>query len=231
MNPPVTAVFFDALGTLYEPAPPQTIFSHVMTGLGRELGESDAARLLRRANRWWLDPARQPARTAEEELAERRTYVALFLEEYGEARDGALAERLEEEAYWARWARPFPDAAPVLEELRPRYRLAVLSNGGPSSLDAIRHSGLAGYFDAMYAGLELGAQKPEARAYSLAAQELGVPLDSSWLVDDTAENVVGGMTAGMEVVYLDRGGQGAKSGTRVIRTLHELPGLLRAHTH
>lgn len=223
------AIFFDALGTLFDLTPPQVIFSRVLSALGRELGEEEAARLLSRANRWWLDPSRPPSRTTEEELDERRVYVRLFMEEYGHARDAALAEQLEEQAYWARWAQPFSDAEPVLQELQPEYRLAVLSNGGPSSLDAVRYAGLGGYFEQMYAGLELGAQKPDARAYELAAQRLGVSMQDSWLVDDTAANAEGGMNAGMRVVFLSRQGGSPGDSAPTIASLAELPKLLKTY--
>jgi putative hydrolase of the HAD superfamily len=221
-------VIFDALGTLYHPTPPHIIFSRVLTGLGRELGEREAAAALDRANRWWVSTGRPQGRDTAEELAERRRYVALALEDLGLPPEGPLADSVVEEAYWARWARAYADAAPALERLASVARLAVLSNGGPSSLDAVRHAGLGECFGEMYAGLELGVQKPEPEAYAAVARRLGLPPGRCWMVDDTGENVVGAEAAGMRGVLLDRE-RGRPDWPRLrIASLAELPALLRA---
>lgn len=220
------AIFFDALGTLFHLTSPQVIFSHVLKSAGHDVNEDGAERLLRRANRWWIDPDRPTARSAAEELEERREYVRIVLEDYGRGDVDGLADRLLEDAYWARWARPFPDAAPTLEALRPHRRLAVLSNGGPSSLDAVHYADLGGYFEAAYAGLELGFQKPNPRAYELAAEALGVESEEALLVDDTPENVDGATTCGMRGVLLDRADEHPEWSGMRIRTLQELAGLL-----
>ena len=221
-----SAVFFDALGTLYRLTRPDAIFARVMTGLGFPLSEVDAARALGRANRWWADPARAVGRTAEEELAERQRYVELALEDLGCPEDDYLAGRLVDEAYWARWARRYEDARTALHRLHGSVRLAVLSNGGPSSLDAVRYSGLERYFEQMFAGLELGVQKPDPEAYQESARRLGVNPHDAWLVDDTPENVSGAVGAGMRAVLLDRAGEYEGWRGYRVSSLDQLPELL-----
>ncbi|MDQ3855297.1 MAG: HAD family hydrolase [Chloroflexota bacterium] len=198
------AVFFDAIGTLFRLTPPHVIFSQVMTRVGHPISEVDAESLLRRANNWWLDPGRQLGRTAGEELAERRHYVRLVLEDYGRPDDTELSTHLVEEAYWARWVRPNVDSWPTLATLSGKARLALLSNGGPSVLDAVRHVGLASFFEQMSAGLEVGVQKPDPGAFLSAAARLGVSPEHSLLVDDTPEHVAGAEAVGMRGVLLDR---------------------------
>ena len=222
-------VFFDALGTLFRLTPPHEIVRQVMTRQNHPMTESEALSKLERANQWWLNAARRPGRTATEELAERRHYIRLFLEDYGRPSDTALAAHLLEDGYWARWARPYVDSHPVLATLAVRVRLALLSNGGPSLLDAVRHAGLADFFEQMAAGLEVGVQKPEPEAYLLAAARMSVAPEDCALLDDTPENVEGALDCNMRGILLDRDGvHGDWPGERV-GGLERLLYLLGAH--
>lgn len=221
-----TAVLFDALGTLFAVTPPHVVFSHAMTALGYTVGEDDAERLVARANDWWLDPARAPAATREAELEERRVYVRTVLEDTGREGDEGLAEQLVERTYWPLWVRPYPDVLPALEELRGRARLGVLSNGGPSVLDAVRGAGLGGYFADATVSLEAGARKPEA--YLAAARRLGIPPEGAWMVDDTPGHVAGAIEAGLHGVLLDREVRFPEWAGRSILGLEELPAVVAA---
>lgn len=225
MSAPRGVVLFDAAGTLYEPSSPVEPLYRSMQQRGMDVQLDDLPRLLRRAHRWWADPARPLSRTDDEETAERRQYVRMVLEDYGAA-DEQLVEAIAEEVYWARWARVYDDVGPALEALRGRWQLAVLSNGGPSSLDALRFAGLADSFDRMFAGLEIGALKPERAAYQAAVRGVDAAPEDAWLVDDTPANVAGALAAGLRGVLLDRSQQYAGwSGIR-LASLTELPGVL-----
>lgn len=226
---PAVAVFFDALDTLFRLTPPHVIVSHVMSRLGHELDEAATMKVIERANRWWMDPTRQLGRTVSEDLAERRHYVRMVLEDFGRPDDTRLAAQLLEDGYWAHWVRPYIDARPVLVVLSRNVRLALLSNGGPSIFDAVRHTGLADFFEQMSAGLEVGVQKPEPEAYLSAMERLHVTPELSWLVDDTPENVEGAEACGMRGVLLDRKDEWHDwPGTR-IGSLDKLVDLLPAH--
>lgn len=221
-------LFFDALDTLFQLTPPHVIFSRAMSRLGHEISPEFAGRLLERANRWWVDPTRQPARTADEELVERRTYVEMVMQDYGRSQDDTLARHLVENTYWARWVRPFEDVRPALEGLYGKIQLALLSNGGPSIFDAVRFAGVASFFEQMSAGLELGVQKPAPSAYTRAAKRLGVLPEQSWMVDDTPENVAGAAAVGMHGVLLDRQGKHTDWQGHRVASLPELSDLISA---
>jgi 2-haloacid dehalogenase len=70
----------------------------------------------------------------------------------------------------------FPDVVEALGELRKRgKRLAILSNGSPSMLDAVvRHAGLDKTFEHVLSAEEVGIYKPSRRVYRLAMQKLHV---------------------------------------------------------
>ncbi len=221
-----SAIFFDALGTLFSLTPPHTIFSNVMTSLGYTLGEDEATHLLARANEWWLDPTRTPARTRTEELQERQVYVRTFLEEAGRTDDPELERQLVEQTYWPFWVKPYPDVLPALETLQGKVCLAVLSNGGPSVLDAVREVGFEHFFEQMSAGLDVGVQKPDPAAFVSAAERMDIAPEAGLLVDDTPQNVEGARAAGMQAVLLDRSVQFPELAEDSIITLERLPALI-----
>jgi 2-haloacid dehalogenase len=67
----------------------------------------------------------------------------------------------------------FPEVVGALAGLRQRgKRLAILSNGSPSMLDAIvRHAGLENVFEHVLSVEEVGIYKPSRRVYRLAMQK------------------------------------------------------------
>lgn len=68
----------------------------------------------------------------------------------------------------------YADAAPVIAALRNKgKRLAILSNGSPSMLEAmLRHAGLEKQFEQVLSVEEVGIYKPSRRVYRLAMQKL-----------------------------------------------------------
>jgi 2-haloacid dehalogenase len=68
----------------------------------------------------------------------------------------------------------YPDAVEALHSLRSRgMRLAVLSNGSPSMLDAaVRASGLEKYFEHVLSVEDVGIYKPSRRVYRHAMHKL-----------------------------------------------------------
>jgi putative hydrolase of the HAD superfamily len=98
---------------------------------------------------------------------------------------------------------PYLDVAPALERLRTRFRLATLSNGN-ADLDRI---GLAHHFDVRLHAADLGCAKPDARSYARLAEALTLqPGEILFVGDDPHADVVGPRAAGMQTVWVNRGG-------------------------
>lgn len=70
----------------------------------------------------------------------------------------------------------FPEVSEALAALRQRgKRLAILSNGSPSMLDAVvRHAGLDKTFEHILSVEEVGIYKPSRRVYRLAMQKFHI---------------------------------------------------------
>lgn len=121
---------------------------------------------------------------------------------------------------------PLPGARSALRALRERkYPLAVLSNGWNPLQQ--RKAAAVGFDGPVLASGDIGAQKPDAKAFGALVEALGVPRASCWYVgDDPRADVTGALAAGLHAVWLDAEGMaypaGAPQPTRSIHALDEL---------
>jgi FMN hydrolase / 5-amino-6-(5-phospho-D-ribitylamino)uracil phosphatase len=98
---------------------------------------------------------------------------------------------------------PFTEVIPALEKLKARFRLATLSNGN-ADLAVI---GMAHHFEVMLSAGALGCAKPDPRAYEGLADALTLnPAEILFVGDEPHADVVGPRTAGMQTVWVNRGG-------------------------
>jgi putative hydrolase of the HAD superfamily len=122
---------------------------------------------------------------------------------------------------------PFDDVIPSLEKLKPRYRLATLTNGNAD----LAKIGVAHHFDVSLHAGALGCAKPDARAYGALAQALTLePAQILFVGDEPQHDVAGPRNAGMHTVWVNRGGRewpaGLDAADHVIADFHELVTLL-----
>jgi len=98
---------------------------------------------------------------------------------------------------------PYADVIPALEKLGRRYRLATLTNGN-ADLSVI---GLAHHFEVTLNAGALGCAKPDVRAYERLAESLTLqPAEILFVGDEPHADVVGPRAAGMQTVWVNRGG-------------------------
>jgi putative hydrolase of the HAD superfamily len=97
---------------------------------------------------------------------------------------------------------PYAEVVPALERLRPRFRLATLSNGN-ADLGTI---GIAHHFEVSLHAAALGCAKPDARAYEALAHALTLePAEILFVGDEPQADVTGPRNAGMQTVWVNRG--------------------------
>jgi len=121
---------------------------------------------------------------------------------------------------------PFDEVLPALEKLKPRYRLATLSNGN-ADLGTI---GIAHHFEVTLHAASLGCAKPDTRAYLALAEALTLePAEILFVGDDPHADVVGPRNAGMQTVWMNRGTgewpQDLRPADHVVTDLEELVAL------
>jgi FMN hydrolase / 5-amino-6-(5-phospho-D-ribitylamino)uracil phosphatase len=103
------------------------------------------------------------------------------------------AERLKVELY--------DDARPALAWLAARFPLVAVSNGNAD----VHRVGLGEYFRAGLSAQSFGVGKPDPRIFHAAAQAAGVqPHEVLHAGDDATLDVLGGLNAGMQTVWVNR---------------------------
>ena len=122
---------------------------------------------------------------------------------------------------------PFADVLPALEKLRPYFRLATLSNGN-ADLGTI---GIANHFEVSLHAAALGCAKPDVRAYRALADALTLdPAQILFVGDEPHADVAGPRNAGMQTVWVNRGGiawpADMPAANHVVADFHELVTLL-----
>jgi putative hydrolase of the HAD superfamily len=106
----------------------------------------------------------------------------------------------------------------LIDELRTRLRVGLLSNGTTRLEDHLALHDLAVHFDDVVNTARIGVAKPDAQAYLIAAERLGVTPAACMFVDDRVSNVDGARSAGLTGIHF-----------RSVEQLHsELEGLLSA---
>ncbi|MFQ5693687.1 MAG: HAD family hydrolase [Nitrospinota bacterium] len=131
-----------------------------------------------------------------------------------------------------RSVRLFDDVLPTLRDLRPRFRLALLTNTQSFGLEFIETTGLADLFDVTCYSYERGWVKPDPRIFRWTAERLGLPARRLTMVgDNLAQDVLAAEAAGWRGILIKRSGgelSHTEAGThqRTVRGLEEIRPLL-----
>ena len=126
----------------------------------------------------------------------------------------------------------FPESRTVLEQLRSRFRLGMITNGASDIQRAkIEGSGLAEFFDTILVSGEEGFGKPKPEIFRLAIDRLDVDEAGAVMIGDSlARDVTGAAGVGIKSIWVNR--MGVKGSDRFptpdveMRDLIELPELL-----
>ncbi|WP_426454749.1 HAD family hydrolase [Paenibacillus sp. S-38] len=102
---------------------------------------------------------------------------------------------------------PFEETKKTIEELARSFPLAIISDTGQTSGQALRRvlqrDGLLEYFNVFTFSDETGASKPHARAFALTLEKLGVsPHEAVHVGDHETKDSVGALNAGMRTIHL-----------------------------
>jgi putative hydrolase of the HAD superfamily len=142
-------------------------------------------------NRWLASPS---VRRYETGRATRSSFAASIVEEFALpiTPDAFLAE-------FAWWPRRLHDGAcELLDELRPRFRLASLSNTNELHWERFaRDWALPGRFHANFPSYAVGRLKPDADYFEHVLATLGVPASRALFIDDNAINVAAAARLGI----------------------------------
>jgi HAD superfamily hydrolase (TIGR01509 family) len=125
------------------------------------------------------------------------------LEEFGRGAVGELSLSCTPETFleaFRSWLHgPYPGALDLLRELRPRYRVACLSNTNQFDVRRLDEElRLREHFDKCFFSNEIGLRKPDSRCYRHVIEQLDVrPIETAFF-DDNPEYVAGASAVGMQ---------------------------------
>jgi len=92
----------------------------------------------------------------------------------------------------------------LMEALRGRYRLGMISNATLTLEDELRdHHKIDHHFEVIVNSARVGIAKPDVRIYQHAASALGLAPEACVHIDDLPHNITGARQAGFHAVQYD----------------------------
>ena len=202
---------------------------------GHVVGEAELQAAWEAADTWFWDDYHRPdnATWTDDALIEAtwRDYHSRMLRELGMEEQRELLDLVLESQFAPDAWELYPDVLPALTELRSSdgVKIGVVSDWGSNLEGILAALGLDRYLDFALASGAAGMAKPDPGFFRLALERAGVePADALMVGDSYRADVLGARSAGIEGLLLDRNGDAAVEDVRVIRSLAELPSLVRA---
>jgi len=206
----IRAILFDAAGTLFFLT--KTV-GHHYAYVGREVGlDLDAQELESAFHAAWKQMPQRPAIDGPRENDDKGWWrelvghvfhhVAPWLSELD--RDNFFEVAYEHFAEAGVW-QLYPEVPEVLEQLRPRFQLAVVSNFDARLRFILQHLGVSKYFSYIFISSELGADKPDPEIFRRAVDVMHLDANEVLHVgDDPERDWKAAEEAGLLVFQLDR---------------------------
>jgi len=206
----IKAIFFDAAGTLIHL--PESVGHHYAL-VGGKIGLALEAEALDQAfAACWRRTPQRPAIDGPREDDDKgwwRDLVNQVLDRVAPRTTDLDRDAFFEAAY-AHFAEAgvwelYPEVIEVLEALRPRFQLAVVSNFDGRLRMILEHLGVSKFFSHVFLSSELGADKPDPLIYRRALELNRLsPNETLHAGDDPVRDWEGAQTAGLSVFRLDR---------------------------
>ncbi len=99
----------------------------------------------------------------------------------------------------------YPEVVHVLEQLRPRFQLAVISNFDGRLRLILQHLGISKFFAHVFVSSELGADKPDPEIFRRALKFIDLkPNEVLHVGDDSERDWEAARAAGLSIFRLDR---------------------------
>jgi len=207
---PPKAIFFDAAGTLFHL--PRGVGYHYAL-VGEEIGlKLDSQQLDRAFNNAWNAMPRRESIDGPRENDDKdwwRQLVELVLNEVAPSlneldRDNFFEIAYEHFAEAGVWEL-YPEVLEVLENLSPRFQLAVISNFDGRLRMILEHLGISKFFKRVFLSSELGADKPDPEIFRRGLNLIRLkPSEVLHVGDDRERDWQAATAAGLSIFQLDR---------------------------
>jgi len=99
----------------------------------------------------------------------------------------------------------FPHTIEILDYLKPKYKLHVITNGfDESQAKKMKSSGLNDYFESVVTSETTGHKKPDPRIFYHAMEVAGASVESSIMIgDNPVSDIQGARNAGLDQVFFN----------------------------
>ena len=206
----IKAIFFDAVGTLFRLT--NTVGDHYAY-VGREVGlDLDAQNLERAFHAAWKQMPPRSAIDGPRENDDKRWWrelVDLVLDQVTTSlseldRDNFFEIAYEHFAEAGVWEL-YPEVPGILEQLQPRFQLAVVSNFDGRLRLILQHLGISKFFPNVFVSSELGADKPDPEIYRRALRLMKLkPNEALHVGNDPKRDWEAASAAGLSIFRLER---------------------------
>ena len=206
----IKAIFFDAVGTLFSLT--NTVGDHYAY-VGREVGLDLDARSLERAfHAAWKQMPQRAAIDRPRENDDKgwwRGLVYLVLDQIAPSlsefdRDNFFEIAYEHFAEAGVWEL-YSEVSGILEQLQPRFQLAVVSNFDGRLRLILQHLGISKFFPNVFVSSELGADKPDPEIYRRALRLMKLkPNEALHVGNDPKGDWEAASAAGLSIFRLER---------------------------
>jgi putative hydrolase of the HAD superfamily len=206
----IKAIFFDAVGTLFRLT--KTVGDHYAY-VGREVGlHLDPQKLERAFHAAWKQMPQRAVIDGPRENDDKGWWgelVDLVLDKVAPSlgeldRDNFFEIAYEHFAEAGAWEL-YPEVPDVLQELAPRFQLAVISNFDGRLRFILQHLAISKFFTHIFISSEIGADKPDPEIYRRAVKLMGLkPNEILHVGDDPQRDWEAASLAGLSVFQLNR---------------------------
>ena len=206
----IRAILFDAAGTLLYLT--KTVGDHYAC-VGRQVGlDLDAQQLDRAFHTAWQQMPHRPAVNGPRQDDDKGWWGDLVGRVFDQVapslskldRDNFFEIAYEHFAEAGVWEL-YPEVTEVLEQLRSRFQLAVISNFDGRLRLILQNLGISKYFDHVFISSELGADKPDPQIFRRALEIIHLDANEVLEVgDDPERDWKAAKAAGLSIFRLDR---------------------------
>ncbi len=195
----INALAFDHYGTLFDKHAISELIEAEFPGHGLEVAQSW---YLTTKEYCWLNGMMKRHQTWDDLTKRALAYVC-------EKRGLALADDLHERLIEADLLLPpYPEVPAALARLAARFDLYVLSMGSPWMIEASqKNAGVEQHFKKIISVEPHKVYKPSSKAYTIGAQEIGLPKAQIGFVSSNSFDVMGSANFGFPTAWVNRTGE------------------------
>ena len=220
----VTDIFFDLDHTLWDFEKNSALtFEKILTENAVEVDLSDFLQVYVPANFAFWKLYREEKIT-KSELRYQRLKTAFDALGYSISDDDIDFLAVEYIAHLSSFNHLFPNTIEILDYLKPKYKLHIITNGFQEIQDKkMRNSGIYGYFDEVVNSEMAGVKKPNPLIFEMALKKAKVSPEKAIMIGDNVEaDILGAKAVGLHALHFNAHNEPRHDFCHMIHDLSEI---------